>query len=348
MKILYVEDEIIKNIDRIIRLFSKYLGRKIVKRLKSLRDDEYPPTEEDIKKIVESSNFIELEYRFPNALSKIINQPEKYALFIIDRNLSDIEGYEFDEIAEVDPNYNQEFYDHFLCREGDYLLQKLVYDIDVMAKFYFLTANSNDELRISNEVKTHINNEKFSKENFIEKGDITPLIQVIEKVDILNLQLENKSYLKILETEISEKASDRFIHLLSKKDSNKPNDIFENFGSVRNIFENILTVLAKRVNADKICWNIKNPDQLIIRNFISWVNHYDEEKRRPNYRLNSNSIIKNFLYDIQEIASDFGPHDDLENKKKQSKPSGYQPTTNTVNALVYELKDIILWFGKNL
>lgn len=345
MKILYVEDELSNNIPKIIQLFSKYLGDENIKELKTLEEDEYGGSPEEIKAIVEKSNLIEVEYRFPEALDKIMNNYKQYSLFIIDRNLSDIEEYELDEIAEIDPNYNQKFYNHFYTREGDYLLQKLVYDIDIMSQFYFLTAN-NDELRISSDVHTHINNEKFSKDNFIEKGNIKPLIYVINNIEILNLQNENQIYIKILRNRVGERASEKFVHLLSKKDSENPDDISNNLGAIRNVLSNILTILSKSLKAPDTCWNKKNKNQIVLRNVIYWINPYDKENRTVNYKYNSNSIIKNFLYDIQEIASDFGSHEDLEDEKLKSKPSGYQPTVNTVNALIYELKDIILWFDK--
>jgi len=53
------------------------------------------------------------------------------------------------------------------------------------------------------------------------------------------------------------------------------------------------------------------------------------------------AIRPNFFYDIQEICSDFGPH-------AKSVSKGFQPTSNTVNVLIYELKDIILWFDKSI
>lgn len=345
MKILYVEDELSKNIPKIIKLFSKYLDGENIKELKTLEEDEYGALEEKIKTIVEKSNIIEIEYRFPEALYKIMNNYKQYSLFIIDRNLSDTEAYELDEIAEIDPNYNQRFYNHFYTREGDYLLQKLVYDIDIKSQFYFLTAN-NDELRISSDVQTHINNEKFSKDNFIEKGNPMPLIQVINNIEILNLQVENQIYIEILRNKVGERAFEKFVHILSKKDSEEQDDIAENLGAIRNILENILTNFAGNFMAPSWCWNIKNKTQIIVKSVIAWINPFDKKTNKYNYNYNSNSIIRNFMSGIHDIASDFASHEDLKNYKQMIKPTGYQPTVNTVNALIYELKDIILWFDK--
>lgn len=202
MKILFVEDELSKNIPRITSLFSKYLGKNTVKKLNALEADEsgYGAAPEEIKEIVEATNLIEVEYRFPEALRKIIQSYDKYALFIIDRNL--VEGeYEFDEVRAIDSAFDEAQYEKYFEREGDYLLQKLVLDshVDVMGKFYFLTAYSaEDELRGSEDIKTLIDFGKFNTENFIEKGDLDRLINIIENIRILNLQNDNKRYLNIL------------------------------------------------------------------------------------------------------------------------------------------------------
>lgn len=117
----------------------------------------YGAEPEEVKKIVEETQLIEIDYRFPDALYKIVHHPEKY-VFIIDRNLVESE-YRFEKIKTIDPIYNEELYEGFFEREGDYLLQKLVYNVDVMTKFYFLTAYpAQDEIRRGNEIKTLIIN----------------------------------------------------------------------------------------------------------------------------------------------------------------------------------------------
>ena len=108
--------------------------------------------------------------------------------------------------------------------------------------------------------------------------------------------------------------------------------ISANLGTIRNLLENILTEIAIEKNAPEVCFNEKNIKQIVMGNVIYWIT-----KENPD-SFKSNSIIKNELFDIKQICSDFGSHSNSNNK-------GFQPTVNTVNALVYELKDIILWFG---
>lgn len=349
MKILYVEDDLSENIPGIYRLFSKYLNQQEVQALKSLETEEYAEPKK-VKQILGESSIVEIEYRFPDALKKIIGQPHKYALFIIDRNLANAE-YIFEEVAKIDSSFKKTQYEKYSEREGDYLLQNLVYaGVDVLTRFYFLTAYpAQDEIRGSEDIKTHIEFGKFTAENFIEKAkesDLKRLIEIIENIDILNLQNENKVYLDILKNNISDEAANRFLEVLAKKDSDKNTDIIANLDFLRNIFEKLLTEVAespgvpnsfKRTNRNtgkkKEVFLYNKGGKLIVRTFINWL---DTSKK-----FDFNSLLRNFCYDIQEIASDFGPHDDSIKKN----PPGYQATSNTVNSLVYALKDIILWFG---
>ncbi len=107
MKILFVEDQITRNISRITRLFEKYLTKNVRKQLRELENDDYPPDPEEIKRIVETSNLIEIEYRFPEALQKVIACHEHYSLFIVDRNLFEEKVYDFEEIKAIDPSFSE-------------------------------------------------------------------------------------------------------------------------------------------------------------------------------------------------------------------------------------------------
>ena len=62
--------------------------------------------------LLKKTNIIEVEWRFPNALRKIIQHHDKYALYLIDRNLSE-DDYDYKEIKQIDPSYNEKLYDRF-------------------------------------------------------------------------------------------------------------------------------------------------------------------------------------------------------------------------------------------
>jgi len=333
MKILYVEDELSKNIPRVIRLFSKYLSKKAIKNLKEADETDYVAEPESIKKIVEKTGVIEIEYRFPDALKKIIQNIEKYALFIIDRNLSEME-YGYDELSQIDATYNEDQFDKFFEREGDYLLQKLIYKgANVLTKFYFLTAYpAPDEIRGAGDLQTHVDFREFHVENFIEKGDneqLEKLKLIIENIKILNLQEENKEYLNILRKKINEETAERFLKILDEKDERRR--IGDNLKDIRIIYEYILKECLQKIpdmNSNSNCKN-EYGNLIIGQKTINWLSD-------SGY---INSILRNFFFSINKICSEFGAHQNLGN-------SQYEPTLNTVSSLVYALKDVILWFGK--
>ena len=188
MKVLYIEDELSKNIPRITRLIGKHLSPKQVQTLGDLEKDEsgYVATSEEIKHIVEETHVIAVEYRFPDALRKVMRHPEPYTLFIIDRNLAGSE-YTLEEVQSIDPEYNEELADYYSEREGDYLLLKLGkcgYG-ELINNAYFLTAYhpARDELLGSQALSAFIDLQRFKQKNFFEKaGDVTPLQEKIDTV----------------------------------------------------------------------------------------------------------------------------------------------------------------------
>jgi len=328
MKILFVEDELSKNIPRIIRLFSKYLGEERIQRLDSLEADEYGAEPEEIKAIVEETNLIELDYRFSDALRKIVQSYQDYALFIVDRNLSETE-YDFKEVKKIDSAYTEALYERYFEREGDYLLYKLAMlsnaDI-VKAKFYYLTAYSaDDEIRGQDDITALIEHfGDFKTQNMIEKGAIEKLKEVAENIPIMNLQYENRAYLDILRKNIGHDAADGFLKILEEKD--EPRRIGDNFKEMRIIYESMLSVCTLKIPGMKqVCGDEKGGKTII------WLqnNQYIDEV-----------ILRNVLFSIRKISNEFGAH-----KQYPYKPF-YEPTLNTVNSLVYALKDVILWFGK--
>jgi len=252
MKILFVEDELSKNIPRVIQLFSKYMSKKEIKKLNAFESDEsgYGAEPQEIKDIVEKTGLIEVEYRFTDALRKIIQNSEKYALFIIDRNLLPEVEYELEELKEIDDTYNEDQHIKFIEREGDYLLHKLVYNgINVLTKFYFLTAYpAQDEIRGVDDLKTLIDFGEFHTKNFIEKGNneqLERLKLIIENIKIINLQEENKHYLNILRKKIDKEAAEKFLKVLYEKDETKR--IGDNLKDIRIIYEMILQVCSQKI-----------------------------------------------------------------------------------------------------
>ena len=332
MKILFVEDELSNNIPKIVRIFEKYLGKKRIKKLESLESDEsgYGADPEEIKNIVEETQIIEVEYSFPTALEKIINHCDKYALYIVDRNLS-LSEYDFDQITLIDDQFTEGLYDKFFEREGDYLLRKLFrVQVNISNTFYFLTAyTADDELRSSEMLKDHIDLCEFKKENFIEKanqGHLEKLKNTIDNREIIKVRYENNFYLKALRKNIDEGTSERLLKIVLDLENKKR--IGDNLKDIRKIYERILKTCSEKIpGMKKHCLNHDGNLQLGQKT-IDWL-------EKHNY---INKIHRNFFFSIIKITSDFGAHD---SEKKHI----YEPTVDTVKSLVYALKDSILWLN---
>ena len=150
MKILFIEDELTDNISRIINIFGSLLGSKIKKRLERAEQDRSFPDE--IKGIIEDSLIIDVCSCFPDALKKIQNNYNDYELFIIDRDLSEME-YNKDDITEIFPEFTDDYQIRYLRREGDFLLSCLRDKLkDYNSMVYFLTANAADSLKCKDEL----------------------------------------------------------------------------------------------------------------------------------------------------------------------------------------------------
>jgi hypothetical protein len=330
MKILYVEDELITNTDRIERLFEKYLNEDVKEKLSAFKEKRLKKPDE-LKNIVEETGLIEVAYRFPDALRKILNDHQKYSLFIIDRNLN--KGrYEHAEVREIDSTYNDEKYAKFSQsnREGDYLLNQLilVHKADVEKTFFFLTAYSaKDELRDSEIIGNYIMMKQFAEQNFIEKGnekDFKRLKKAVDNNDKLNLMHENMPYLHILNKHIDGTTAEIFFNILDARD--EQGRIRDNLNCIRIVYENILAVCANAIpEMKKECGDEKGGNTIL---WLKDENHID------------NFILRNFFFSIRKTASEFGSH-----KPYPYNPI-YEPTADTVSALVYALKDVITWFGK--
>jgi len=333
MIILYVEDKPSENIDRIIFFLRKYLSKEIIEQLENMDEDESGRggSAEDIKQIINSSNSIWFEYNFFQALKVLNNVQNDFALFIIDRNLSDSD-YDVEKIRKIEPNYTEEMSVDFLEFEGDYLLHKLVYEVDVINKFFFLTANSGDSLRNFDEIQKHIDFGKFSSDNFIDKTDNRQkekLRNIINSHQQMQIQLENSEFIKILQKHVGDNAVDEFMKLLIDKNLQIPDALV----SCRKLLENILTILAKKKKpTDNSCLRfVKGKNELVLSKFIRHIVHEE------NIYYSSNTIVDMALNNINRISSEFGAHQDLQSEKMLA-------TKSTVQSLIYNLKDIILWF----
>ena len=253
MKILYVEDELNSNIPRILLLFGNLLGRKIRRDLESMENDDYPPTPQQIKEVVERSGLIDVEFTFAGALEKVVKHREQYKLFIVDRNLSKEQICELAEIQNLVPSFSEDLHEEYFDREGDYLLQYLVHQkVDCLTFFYFLTAYPiSDVLRGSKEIGQLINFEQFSKENFIEKGNEVHYQQLIEKIqsiDEFKIRHDNTPFFLAIEHLGQVDVEEWLLGVFRNAETNSLKGMQENLSTIRNIEERTFRFLRTRLN----------------------------------------------------------------------------------------------------
>jgi len=335
MKILYVEDELERNIPRLISLFAKYLTETQKKKLSTIEGDEsgFGARPELIEDIVNSNGVVECYHSFVNALEKVINHYDEYSLFIIDRNLVN-SHYDYTEIKAIDPSFTEQKYEAFFEREGDYLLHKLVLEkkVAVADCFYFLTAyGANDEIRSNEAIKTLIDFGQFNEMNFIEKGnknDIARLHTAMASSKSLSVYSQNLNYCRILKQNIDQQIANRFLNVqIDLSDSKRIND---NIGSMRTVYDALMKqCLAFWPELMKL---VDDKGRSISFGF-EWVKALQEAEK-------INSIQYNFFMSIWKIGSNFGSH------KVPEQESIYLPTLDTVHSLSYALKDTILWFER--
>ncbi|HPI42238.1 MAG TPA: hypothetical protein PLG69_01615 [Candidatus Cloacimonas acidaminovorans] len=350
-KVLYIEDEIAKNISTIIKFFRPILNdKRITNKLKDLENSDLL-NPQDIIDACRYNSSLDIAYNFPDALEKIIKNHQNYDLFIIDRNLSLfpydkdlerifnlLEKYDYKSIDEI-----KEYYE----REGDLLLCLLLkLNSDYQKIIYFLTANTNDGLRVLDDMKSLIRSGNFNEEHIIEKGSENEEKIGIILSDLKSFKIQNQypKQCEILRKHLDEDIVKQYINMIKDKEANK--DKWKDYLSkLRNILENILLDIAynlKEPNAEY--WNKKYKNELIINKFISNDGLSNYNKRN---NIGYNSIIKNACYSIYGISSEFGIHNiskevDIENINT------YNLTNNTVNSLLYQFNDVVLWYDKVL
>ncbi|MBP8017088.1 hypothetical protein KAZ01_03710 [Candidatus Gracilibacteria bacterium] len=334
MKILYVEDDLIKHISSIRNLFRKYLTQDIIEKLKDINSGKTRANKDKVKEIIESCNMIDVCFTFPDALDKIINNYEDYALFVVDRNLSE-SSYNYDDLIKIDDKFrNKEELEKINKREGDYLFRKIAIGLgkidEINDKFYFFSAYEKDSI-----VKEFIDEGKYTESNFIEKGKKEQedrLNNIIEKIPVMNLIIEYKKYINIIRERISKVYEDYYISVLSKMSSDKLEDIKSNLDFIRDILVKLLE-------------NIMD-----LPSIQSFNNEYKFEKNNNNLNVDAlrrcleteiyktdTFFITKFIDTIYRITSSYGSH----GKRKISEIKFID--SNTVKSLVFALNNIIIW-----
>ncbi|MCF6175549.1 MAG: hypothetical protein L3J71_07265 [Victivallaceae bacterium] len=328
MKILYIEDELMKHVNKIDELFGSVLTKKITRQLKKLLLDEDTDST-DIKNLMNGSNVVDVAITFPAALDKVINHRDDYALFIVDRNLSGDDICEYEDIVAVHPEFTKSHYDRFCEREGDYLLEYLINkQVDCGRRFYMLTGNS-DRLRNEDFLKDKIHFSNFKADNIIAKGSENILIKIIQDVGEIMLRLEHPEiYLLSDHQEIRQCHQEQLTNILAelkRQPTMNREKIRGNLAKLRTVVVELLDDINK---IDELCYYSLAGQKASERNKINWL----EGNQKT-------AFIKPYCDYIYTIASETSTH---------SFDDDNFPTIHTLNSAISATKDIFKWLSIEL
>ncbi len=118
------------------------------------------------------------------------------------------------------------------------------------------------------------------------------------------------------------------------KDKDNPTTFTGNFTIIRKITEKVYYDFAKKKNFFRNVSHHKYTDQIDVASFI----YHITENKNKDFKYDANLIIKNGMYHIKNIC----------NIEVHPYFIGFKPTINTVNSLIYTLKDILLWYKQNI
>tara|TARA_B100000315_G_C14582201_1_gene591073 strand:- start:103 stop:1113 length:1011 start_codon:yes stop_codon:yes gene_type:complete len=333
MKILYVEDELSKQIDTILSIFNQILGDGLKKELRALMDDESGrgASPEQIKEIIEKSNRLDVCDSFPEALRIVTNFSDDYDLFIVDRNLSAVD-YLPEDVQKINASFSDELWDKYFEREGDWLLNVLSDIIDTRKQFYFLTAYTDDDIII--EKNSSLSEQgRFHRDQVIKKGELDQLDflkKKIKKHPSIMIRHKNQDIIDILQNEFGDDAVNEFIEIINRGPS-----LFGTANEIRIFFENrILRGIAhkKKLDLSPICFNEKGG--INISGFVFFLRsaeYVDNTFVKNDWKFGCDTVIFSEISSIKDICQK-GSHEKI-------------ITTDTVNHLISGLKDIIRWYG---
>ena len=329
MKILYVEDELSKQIDTILSIFNQILGDGLKKELRALMDDESGrgASPEQIKEIIEKSNRLDVCDSFPEALRIVTNFADDYDLFIVDRNLTEVE-YLPEDVQKINASFSDELWDKYFGREGDWLLNVLSDIIDTRKQFYFLTAYTDDDIII--EKNSSLSEQgRFHRDQVIKKGEFDQLKflkKKIKKHPSIMIRHKNQDIIDILQNEFGDAAVNEFIEIIKRGPS-----LFGTAKEIRIFFENrILRGIARKKKVDEEkCFNEKGG--INISGFVWWLREPNYDDDTQQWKFGCNTVIFSEISSIKDIGHQ-GSHEKI-------------VTTDTVNHLIYGLKEIIRWYG---
>ncbi len=338
MKILYVEDELCRDLEKRVKLFHPFLNDKTIQDLDDLIDERHC-SNANVKEHFEKSGIMKVCYTFPEAVNVITNHLNDYDLYIIDRNLAEAnDEYEVEDI----PNYSDSTMGKYYTREGDYLLSLIKEkDLNWSDKFYFLTANANDKLKCEEVFKEELERNKFKIENILDKSqdeNIAFSTQIVNNFQKGNYRVKFKEVFEVFRKGLlSKEVEANFILTLENMNSDKEPEIRDNLAKCRIVLEVVCSNWVKLLDDEELKKDFLYIDsngkgQVKMSTVINFLAKSTDLKKLD--------LIYKFSNCIYNTASTFGAH--ISETK-----DGYLPTKYSVQAATYALCDILLWY-KNL
>jgi hypothetical protein len=338
-KIFFVEDQLSMNIPTIIKLFKKYLDRDEIKNLEKMENSGFGATNTQVKEALKDNPVLDIEYSFAGALHSLQNRDNSSTLFIIDRNLSNDEVTDLEDIQKVMPDFDENMLDRYLEREGDFLLLLLALKhIDCARSFYFMSAYPGSEgIRCAPLVGELIRFDIFSKYNFIEKGDskardefVNEIVNNLRKASFIG---KHRDVFEILRSDWLDNNIRKDLLEVAIQMDNYQN-VNDNLVKCRRILEHILNSLARK-EADFFPTHIVDSKGERREVFDSREGRLNIGSALQSLR-DGNKVpimFNNLASPVNWVTSKYGVHADA---SKDHEPSEY-----AVHSCVYALLEIL-------
>lgn len=340
-KILFVEDELSKNVSRLSRLFGRYLSRDERESLTRIENDPlgFGTTNQDIKSLFKDNPFIDVEYSFAGALKTVSERYDDYLLFIVDRNLSSSPST-FSDIQAINPSFPEAIYNQYKEREGDYLLLFLASKgINCYDSFYFMTAYGTGASLINQDIIAMlISFDAFKNSNYIEKGKNDDFLRLRDEIinDFQVLATFRDIFEVFKKGWLDNDTRTQFVAAIKDMDNWQPANINQNALNVRQILESVYDSLAMRTT-------LIPPEIYQAGGFRTL--------QRANGDLKMRSII-GYLRDKQEISGIHLSATDLiysmASEIIHDGPINAHASKYSNHAMVHGLCDAILWFKSKM
>lgn len=317
---MFVEDEISKNIPRLIELFESILSPAEKIKLENLENDEMGANGQYIREVLENNPVLEVFDTFTEALEHITNLDNEainnYDLFIFDRNLTEETGYVPDKIRRINQGFDDVIY---YQREGDFLAYLLLLKgCDIKEKVFFYSAYNRMKFALT-EIDKMIDYNSFFKSNFHDKGNSSTLKEIISSKTTACLIAQYGLLFNILEKNNinAEKALLKlFLNDIEKK--------WEYDIGFRSIFDSILSKLKSLHDY----WFKPPENNDSLDDLIKKLHHQKVPKH-----------VMEFMDNIRLLINQYAAH------TKNSPDLRFQLSQYTYRAMLNSILEIINWFG---